>query len=72
MQSKNEELTSKVTAAPLYAARAAINIANATKHIFFPTPERAYVPLKDRMKFEFEQNAHQVANDLISLTIGQK
>ncbi|KTD03399.1 hypothetical protein OQJ19_00790 [Fluoribacter gormanii] len=71
MQSKNEELTSKVTAASLYAARAAINISCAAKHIFFPTPERANVPFVDRVKVEFDQRAYQVAEDLAWITIAK-
>ncbi|QMT59950.1 hypothetical protein [Legionella sp. PC997] len=71
MQSKSEELSSKVAANSLYAARLAINISNAAKHIFFPIPEEANVPFKDRMQVQFEQKALPIAEDLTSITIGK-
>ncbi|WP_454783144.1 hypothetical protein [Legionella sp. WA2022007384] len=71
MQSKCEELVSKVTTPSLYAARAAKNISNAAKHIFFPTPEESNVPLINRVHVEFERKASYVAEDIVSLTIGK-
>ncbi|KTC79237.1 hypothetical protein [Legionella cherrii] len=56
MQTKNEKtsLISDAVATSLYAARAAVNISIAAKHIFFPTVEESKISITDRMEHEFK------------------
>ncbi|KTD73622.1 hypothetical protein [Legionella tucsonensis] len=70
MQSKNEKPSpiSDVISTSLYAERIVINISNATKHLFFPTPEESRVRFIDRAQFEFKRKALTVAEDLTAIS----
>ncbi|MGM9452485.1 hypothetical protein ACTAZI_04030 [Legionella bozemanae] len=70
MQSKNEKLSpfSDVLSTSLYAARVVINISNASKHLFFPTPEESSISFTDRAQHEFKRRALTVAEDLDAIS----
>ncbi|MCE0723403.1 MULTISPECIES: hypothetical protein [Legionella] len=69
MQSKNEKPSpiSDVIATSLYAERVVINISNAAKHLFFPTPEESRISFTDRAQIEFKRKGLSLANDLTSI-----
>ncbi|HHT0592340.1 TPA: hypothetical protein ACTXXA_000864 [Legionella anisa] len=73
MQSKNEALPtiSDVISTSLYAARVVINMSNASRHLFFPTPEESRVSFADRAQIEFQQKAQTAANDLTSIILNK-
>ncbi|CAM3021163.1 Uncharacterised protein [Legionella steigerwaltii] len=56
MQTKNEKasLISDAVATSLYAARTAVNISIAAKHIFFPKVEKSKISITDRIEHEFK------------------
>ncbi|STY28988.1 Uncharacterised protein [Legionella wadsworthii] len=67
MQSKNDEFIPKVITTTLYAERVVINVANAAKHLFFPTAEEAQIGFAGRAQQEFKKKVSTVANDLTSI-----